>query len=143
MCRSFSVVHEHRLQELSQNCARIKTFFKITHRYNTLILKNRHNKLFIMLKRNSINVHCKFGAHQRWELAGRIGDFGNFLNGFAKSPQLIVLNIDWVQYLSWKIVKYCILCEVRMINSTVSPHMWCIKSIKGWFTHPRFVSKIL
>ena len=55
--RSFSVIHEHRLQELSQNCARIKTFFKITHRYNTLILKNRHNKLFIMLKRNSINVH--------------------------------------------------------------------------------------
>ena len=62
-----------------------------------------------MLKRNSINVHCKFGAHQKWELAGRIGDFGNFLNGFAQSPQLIVLNIDWVQYLSWKIVKYCIL----------------------------------
>ena len=58
-------IHEHRLQELSQNCARIKTFFKITHRYNTLILKNRHNKLFILLKRNSINVHCKFGAHQR------------------------------------------------------------------------------
>ena len=27
-----------------------------------------------------------------------IGDFGNFLNGFAKSPQLIVLNIDWVQF---------------------------------------------
>ena len=62
-----------------------------------------------MLKRNSINVHCKFGAHQTWELAGRIGDFGNFLTIFAQSPQLIVLNIDWVQYLSWKIVKYCIL----------------------------------
>ena len=87
-----------------------------------------------MLKRNSINIHCKFGAQQTWELAGRIGDFGNFLNGFAQSPQLIVLNIDWVQYLSWKIVKYCILCEVCVINSTVSPQMWCIKSIKGWFT---------
>ena len=24
----------------------------------------------------------------------RIGDFGNFLNGFSKSPRLIVLNID-------------------------------------------------
>ena len=28
-----------------------------------------------------------------------MGDFGNFLNGFAKSPQLIVLNIDCVQFI--------------------------------------------
>ena len=63
-----------------------------------------------MLKRNSINIHCKFGAQQTWELAGRIGDFGNFLNGFAKSPQLIVLNIDWVQF----VLKNCeILHSVR------------------------------
>ena len=39
--------------------------------------------------------------------------------------------------LSWNIVKYCILSEVCMINSTVSPQMWCVKSMKGWFTHPR------
>ena len=48
-----------------------------------------------MLKRNSINVH----SHTRplvksREPAGRMGDFGNFLNGFAKSPRLIVLNIE-------------------------------------------------
>ena len=55
-----------------------------------------------MLKRNSINVHCKFGARQKWELAGRIGDFGNFLNVFAKSPRLIVVNFDWVQFVSKK-----------------------------------------
>ena len=36
-----------------------------------------------MVKRNSINVHCKFGACQKWEPAGRIGDFGNFLSGFS------------------------------------------------------------
>ena len=24
-----------------------------------------------------------------------------------------------------------------MINSTISPQMCCIKSIKGWFTHPK------
>ena len=41
---------------------------------------------------------------------------------------------DWSSWiltecnLSWKIVKYCILSEVCMINSTVSAHMWCIKS---------------
>ena len=34
--------------------------------------------------------HCKFVAYQKWEPAGRMGDFGNFL----------VLNIDWVQFVS-------------------------------------------
>ena len=29
-----------------------------------------------------------------------MGDFEYFLNGFAKSPRLIVLNIDWVQFVS-------------------------------------------
>ena len=63
-----------------------------------------------MVKRNSINVHCKFGACQKWEPAGRIGDSGNFLNGFAKSPLLVVLNIDWVQF----VLKNCeILHSVR------------------------------
>ena len=42
----------------------------------------------------------KFGACQKWEPAGRINDFGNFLNGFAKSPRVLrtVLNIEWVQF---------------------------------------------
>ena len=54
---------------------------------------------------------------------------------------------DWSSWiltecnLSWKIVKYCILSEVCMINtaphSTVSLHVMYIKSIKGWFTHPQ------
>ena len=50
---------------------------------------------------------------------------------------------DWSSWiltecnLSWKIVKYRILSEVCMINSTVSPQMWCIKIIKGWFKHPQ------
>ena len=30
-----------------------------------------------------------------------------------------------------------------MINSTVSPQMCCIKSIKGWFTHPKILGKNL
>ena len=117
----------------TQNAARIKRFLRLRILIKQLNNnKNKYNKFFIMLKRNSFNVHWKFGACQKWEPAGRIGDFGNFLNGFAKSQRLIVLNIDWVQ-LFWKIVKYCILSEVCMINtvphSTVSPQMWCIKSI--------------
>ena len=54
-----------------------------------------------MLKRNSVNVQCKFGARQKWEPAGRINiDFGNFLNGFDKSQGLIVLNIDWMHFVT-------------------------------------------
>ena len=65
-----------------------------------------------MLKRDSINGHCKFVVRQKWELASRIGEFGNVLNGFAKSPQLIVLNIDWVQF----VLKNCeILHSVRSL----------------------------
>ena len=79
-----------------------------------------------------------------WEPASRIGDFGNCLNGFAKS--LRVLRSSWILNelkcnLYCKIVKYCILYEVCMIkiapHGTVSPQMWCIESIKGWFTRPQ------
>ena len=57
-----------------------------------------------MLKRNSVNVQCKFGARQKLEPAGRINiDFGNFLNGFAKSQGLIVQNIDWVHFVMKKL----------------------------------------
>ena len=61
----------------------------------------------MMLKRKSIYVHCEFGACQKWEPAGRVGDFENFLNGFPKSPcaQSMVLNIEWVQFVLKKCEK--------------------------------------
>ena len=56
--------------------------------------------------------HCKFGACEKWEPAGHINDFGNFLNGFANSPflpciphrsRLFWLNsTDIVEFSSWK-----------------------------------------
>ena len=53
---------------------------------------------------------------------------------------------DWLSWiltecnLSWRIVKYRILSEVCMINNTVSPQMWCIIIIKGWFIkHPQIL----
>ena len=52
LCRLFSIVHEHRLQEY---CRAYQTLFKITHRHKT-INKNKHNKFFIMLKRNSFKI---------------------------------------------------------------------------------------
>ena len=65
--------------------------------------------------------------------------FGNFSNGLAKSPRLQrssrILNEC---SLYCKIVKYCILSEVCMIktvpHSTVSPQMWYMNGMKGWFT---------
>ena len=96
----------------TQNAARIKHLLKLHIVIKPLNKKNKHNKFLIMLKRYCINVHCKFGARQKWELAGRIGDFGNFWNGLIKSPRLIVLNIliDWVQF----VLKNCeILHSVR------------------------------
>ena len=89
----------------------------------------------------TLSSHCKFGASQKWEPAGPIGDFGNF-NGFAKSSR--VLRSSWILNecnLYCKIVNYCTLSEVCMMktasHSTVSPQMWCIKSTKGWFTRPQ------
>ena len=46
-------------------------------------MKNKHNKFFIMLKRNSFNAYWKFGACQKWEPAGRIGDFRYFFERFC------------------------------------------------------------
>ena len=62
-----------------------------------------------MLKRNYFNVHWKFDACQKWEPAGRIVDFRNFLNGFAKIP-CVLLNIEWMQF----VLKNCeVLHSVR------------------------------
>ena len=56
--------------------------------------------------------HCKFGACEKWEPAGHINDFGNFLNGFANSPFLPCIphrsglfwlnSTDIVEFSSWK-----------------------------------------
>ena len=56
-----------------------------------------------MFKRNSLNVHSKrrklvlqiLGACRNSEPAGRLGGYGHFFNGFAKSVRTsIVLNIE-------------------------------------------------
>ena len=90
------------------------------------------------MERNSINVHSNTRpqlALQKWEPAGRIGDFGQFFNGLAKSPR--VLRSSWILNecnLYCKIVKYCILSKVCMIktvpHSTVSPQLWYYKWYK-------------
>ena len=49
----------------AQNAARIKRFLTLHVVIKPLNKKNNNNKLFMMLKRNSINVHCKFDARQK------------------------------------------------------------------------------
>ena len=113
----------------TQNAARIKCFLR-----SHIVIKP--------LNKNTLphSSHWKFGPCQKWEPAGGIGNFGNVLNSFAKSPRLIVLNIDSVQF----VLKNCQilhLSEVGMINtapgSTFSSQMWCIKGTKGWLAHPQ------
>ena len=97
-----------------------------------------------MLKSNPINVHCKFGARQMWEPAGRtFGDFRNFLNVFAKSPWLIALNIDWVEFVLTN-------CEILHSVRGLYDKFYCFtsdvmhKKYKQVGLHtPRFVGKIL
>ena len=92
--------------------------------------------------------HCEFGACQKWAPTGRIGDFGNILNGFRLKAHAC---LDRPQYRMSAVciakLWNCILSEVCMKqttpHSTVSPQIWCIKRMKGWFTHTRFVGKIL
>ena len=47
----------------TQNAALIKRFLRF-HIVMKPLIKYKHNKFFIMLKRNSFNVHCKSGACQ-------------------------------------------------------------------------------
>ena len=104
----------------TQNAGRIKRFLRLHSVIKPLNRKkiNITNALFCWSVTLLINVYSntlpqlalKIGACQKWEPAGCIGNFGNVLNGFAKSPRLIVLNIDWVQF----VLKNCeILHSVR------------------------------
>ena len=112
----FLLVHEHCLHDYSKCCA-YQTLLKITHCYKTYKTnkyKNKHNKFFIMFKRNSINVHSRrrnlvlqiLGACQNSGPADRLGDYGHFL---TVSPKVCVLRSSWILNgcnLYCKIVKY-------------------------------------
>ena len=96
------------LAGINSKCRACQTLFKSTHRYKTLELK----------KINRINsLLC-------WSV-------------IAKSSRLIFLSEYWLGANCLEKLWNTALSEVCMINSTVSPQMWCIKSIKGWFTHPQ------
>ena len=78
------------------------------------------------------------------EPAGHIGDFGNFLNGFIKSPS--VVRWSWILNecnLCWKIVQNCILSEVCMMKTP--PHstsdVMYKKHKRLVYTHPDLLAR--
>ena len=83
-------------------------------------MQNNHNKFFLMLKRNSVNVHSNTttarSAKVRTVWPYILGDFGNFFNCLANSPRVlrsIVLNILNECTLYCKIGKYSMWSLVR------------------------------
>ena len=104
-----------------------------------------------MLKRNSFNVHWKFGACQKWEPAGRIGDFGIFWTVLLKAHVCFVRfwkkMIEWVQF----VLENCeILHFVWGLYDENSASYYCFTSDvmykKAWnvgLDAPRFVGNIL
>ena len=100
-----------------------------------------------MLKRNFFNVHWKFGGGQQWEPAGRKGDFGNFLNSFAKSPRVLrtVLNIECVQFVLKNCEMLHFVCGLYHKNSA---SYYCFTSDVTYkeyemlvYTHPELLAR--
>ena len=57
-----------------------QTLFKIAHRYKTINKKIDSINSLSRWRVTLLKFLRKFGACQKLEPAGRIGDFGNFLN---------------------------------------------------------------
>ena len=123
----------------TQNAARIKRFWRLH-----MVIKPLNKKKKLTNSFWSVTLLIFIQTLHSSQPAGRIGDLGNmiYFSGFAKSPR--AFRSSWILNecnFYFKIVRYYSLSEVCMIktapHSTVSPQMWCIKSIKGWFTHPQ------
>ena len=85
---------------------------------------------------------------QKWEPAGRIGDFGNVFNGLAKSPRVLRSSwilIEWVKF----VLQNCeILHSVRGLYDKKSASWYCFTSdvMYKWYkrlfyTHPDLLAR--
>ena len=139
------IVHEHRLRDrVLKNVARIKRFIRLhiviteTIKKQKIIIINSLLCWRVTLLKFIQTLDHADSLHYRIE---------NRLAVWVILEMFWTVSLkahDWSSWiltecnLSWKIVKYRILSEVCMIrDSAVSPQMWCIKIIKGWFTHPQ------
>ena len=109
----FQSFSEHRLQEYSKFRALINHW-----------IKNKQNKFFIMLERNSVNVHSNTRHSSHYKSENRME---------------IILTV-YEYWMSAIVLWNTAFCprSAGMIktvpHTTVSPQMWCINGIKGWFT---------
>ena len=59
-----------------------------------------------------------------------------FSTVYGKSP--LVLRLSWIAIciaILWRCILLSEVCMIKTVpHSTVSPQMWCINDIKGWFT---------
>ena len=130
----------------TQNAARIKRLLSLRIVIKPLNKKNEHNKFFIMLKCNSINVHSNTPqlASQKSTPDGHIRDFGNFFNGLAKSPR--VLPSSWILN---ECNLHCeILLSVRGLYDKNSASHYCFNSDVMYkcykrlvYTHPDLLAR--
>ena len=85
----FQSFSEHRLQEILK-MPRVSNSFEDYRSIRPSNKKNNQNKFYIMLKRNSFNVHSNTTTARSAKV-----------NCLAKSPRVlrsIVLNIEWVHF---------------------------------------------
>ena len=135
----------------TQNATRIKCFLRLH-----IVIKALNKKINIIssllcwsitlltfIQTLCHSSHCKFGACQKWEPAGRVGDFGNFLNGFIKSPRLTLLK-NWLSAICLKKLWNTTFCP-RSVWDKVLFQLRCdvSKVLKVGLHTFRFVSKIL
>ena len=131
----FQPFSEHRLQEYSKCCA-----------LNHFKIKNKRNKFFIMLERNSVNVHSnsRHSSHyksENWMAVQVILEI--FFNGLAKSPR--VLPSSLVQF----VLQNCeILLSVQDLYDSNSASQYCFTSdvMYKWnkklvYTHPYLLGR--
>ena len=85
----------------TQNAARIKRFLRLHIDIKPFNKKNKHNKFFIMLKRNSFNVPLSIWRLSKVRTGWPYRWFWKFFwTVLLKSPRVLrtVLNIEWVQF---------------------------------------------
>ena len=98
------------LAGVNSKCPAYQTRFKITHRYKPLNKKINLINSFLCWSVTLLMFSANLALVKSENRLAVLIDFGNVLDGFAKSQGLIVLNIDWVQF----VLKNCeILPSVR------------------------------
>ena len=129
----FQSFSEQRFRKYSKCCAlnRFKIKNKRKNIMNSLLCWSVTVSMFIQTLATASTAKVRTGCPYRW--------FFFFFNGLRLKPTRASIVLNSNLYRNINIVKYCILlsevCMIKTVpHSTVSPQMWRINVIKGWFT---------